>query len=228
MELKKVEEKVAGIELFGQKKPQDLLRSATELATTVANVINEKKLFVNISGKKFVCCEGWTTMGALLGIFPQVEKVVEERKDNSVKFIARVVVKTPDGRVISAAEAECSSKEQNWNGKEEFTLRSMAQTRATAKALRLPLSWIMVLGGYEPTPAEEMVEEPKVVKVQMDTGKKLITEQERRLLFYGLNEKHIPREVFKKYLKEEFGLESTKDITKDNLKKIWDWIESHD
>ena len=37
-----------------------------------------------------------------------------------------------------------------------FQLRSMAQTRAAAKALRNALAWVVVLAGYRPTPAEEM------------------------------------------------------------------------
>lgn len=39
-----------------------------------------------------------------------------------------------------------------------FQLSSMAQTRACAKALRNVLSWVAVLAGYRPTPAEEMDE----------------------------------------------------------------------
>jgi hypothetical protein len=37
-----------------------------------------------------------------------------------------------------------------------FQLRSMAQTRASAKALRSIFAWVVVLAGYKPTPAEEM------------------------------------------------------------------------
>lgn len=37
-----------------------------------------------------------------------------------------------------------------------FQLRSMAQTRACAKALRNCLSWVAVLGGFGETPAEEL------------------------------------------------------------------------
>jgi hypothetical protein len=37
-----------------------------------------------------------------------------------------------------------------------FQLRSMAQTRACAKALRSIFAWVVVLAGYKPTPAEEM------------------------------------------------------------------------
>lgn len=37
-----------------------------------------------------------------------------------------------------------------------FQLRSMAQTRASAKAFRHKLGWVVVLAGYSGTPAEEM------------------------------------------------------------------------
>lgn len=37
-----------------------------------------------------------------------------------------------------------------------YQLRSMAQTRACAKAFRNCLSWVVVLAGYRPTPAEEL------------------------------------------------------------------------
>ena len=39
-----------------------------------------------------------------------------------------------------------------------FQLSSMAQTRACAKALRNVLSWVAVLAGYRPTPAEEIAD----------------------------------------------------------------------
>lgn len=47
-----------------------------------------------------------------------------------------------------------------------FQLRSMAQTRACAKALRNVLAWVVVMAGYKPTVAEEMTgdEEPGEVR----------------------------------------------------------------
>lgn len=39
-----------------------------------------------------------------------------------------------------------------------FQLRSMAQTRACGKAFRQVLSWVVVLGGFKPNVAEEMIE----------------------------------------------------------------------
>jgi hypothetical protein len=40
-----------------------------------------------------------------------------------------------------------------------FQLRSMAQTRAGSKVARLNYSWVAVLGGHSPTPAEEVAEQ---------------------------------------------------------------------
>ena len=39
-----------------------------------------------------------------------------------------------------------------------FQLRSMAQTRACGKALSNLFKWVVVLAGYKPTPAEEMIQ----------------------------------------------------------------------
>ena len=69
---------------------------------------------------------------------------------------ARVEAHTLDGRVIGAAESECRWEEANWWDRDSHALRSMAQTRATAKALRMPLGFIVELAGFAATPAEEM------------------------------------------------------------------------
>jgi hypothetical protein len=45
-----------------------------------------------------------------------------------------------------------------------FQLRSMAQTRACAKALSNLFKWVVVLAGYKPTPAEEMTGQERGVQ----------------------------------------------------------------
>lgn len=60
-------------------------------------------------------------------------------------------------------------KERILVGKEKvplFQLASMAQTRANAKALRNVLSWVVVLAGYKPTPAEELNIEPQIKQIE--------------------------------------------------------------
>ena len=69
---------------------------------------------------------------------------------------ARVEARTLDGRTIGAAEACCTRDESRWKTQPDYAIRSMAQTRATSKALRGPLGFIVTLAGFQATPAEEM------------------------------------------------------------------------
>jgi hypothetical protein len=69
---------------------------------------------------------------------------------------ARVEARTRAGEIVGAAEAECLRSENTWANRDDYALRSMAQTRATSKALRQPLGFVMQLAGFNPTPAEEM------------------------------------------------------------------------
>lgn len=69
---------------------------------------------------------------------------------------ARVEAHTRTGDVVGAAEAECRWDEWAWRDRDSYALRSMAQTRATSKALRMPLGFIVELAGFSATPAEEI------------------------------------------------------------------------
>jgi hypothetical protein len=172
-------------EILPTKKPTETLKIAREIAKAVADVVEKRKLYTIIQGKKYVQCEGWTTMGAMLGLFPQIVEVKEERSDKGVKYIAVCEIRTSDGRLISRAESECASWEKNKEKQEEYAIRSMAETRAVSKAFRICLSWVMTLAGYEPTPAEEMplngqVIEQKVVSTPIpkpETTKKKTQEK---------------------------------------------------
>ena len=64
-----------------------------------------------------------------------------------------------DGNEVGRANAMCLMDENMWSGKPLYAVRSMAQTRACAKAFRLVFAWILVLAGYKPTPAEEITQE---------------------------------------------------------------------
>lgn len=134
-------------------RPKDVVGAATEIATELANVITQQKLFSNISGKKYVKVEGWTTLGAMLGVTP---REVENSADENGVYTAIVeLVRNSDGAIIGRASAECGESTM-WADRAAYARRSMAATRATGKAYRLAFSWIMALAGYEVTPAEEM------------------------------------------------------------------------
>ena len=139
--------------LFGQVAPVQVIEKATEVATALKNVIVKQGLVSNISGKEYPKCEAWTLLGTMLGVFP----VLAWCRKMDDGWEARVEARTKDGSVVGAAEAQCQRSERSWKDRDDFAIRSMAQTRATAKCLRMPLGFVMTLAGYEATPAEEMV-----------------------------------------------------------------------
>jgi hypothetical protein len=143
--------------LFGPDPERALARMA-ELATPLADVIEAKKLYATISGRRHITAEGWTTLGGMLGVVPVV--CWTRPNETGDGYVARVEARTLDGRVVGAAESECSRVESKWKNRDPYAIRSMAQTRAIGRALRAPLGQIVVLAGYEPAGAEEIPSEP--------------------------------------------------------------------
>ena len=141
--------------LFGASEPVQVIERATTVATALRAVIAKQGLISDIKGKQYPKCEAWTLLGTMLGVFP----VLCWSRPVDGGWEARVEARTRDGGIVGAAEAQCLRAERNWKDRDDFALRSMAQTRATAKCLRMPLGFVMTLAGYEPTPAEEMTHE---------------------------------------------------------------------
>ena len=152
---------LAPAELLGAS-PGARLEQAKQVSNLLAPVIKERNLTVNIQGNEYVLFEGWTLLGSMLGVFPSTESLTElftadQNDSRIIGFEAKVVAKTLGGQVVGTAIARCTRSERTWAGRDEFALSSMAQTRAGAKALRMPLGFVMQLAGYSPTPADEMV-----------------------------------------------------------------------
>lgn len=154
------------VTLFRTDDPVQVLERATQTADALKDVIEQRGLFTNISGKAHVRVEGWQTLGSMLGVTPVC--VWTRQLDNG--WEARVEARTLDGRTVGAAEAMCTRSERMWAKRDDYALRSMAQTRATSKALASPLRFVITLAGYEGTPAEEMTfaEEPSPALKEAD------------------------------------------------------------
>lgn len=146
-------------EAFFDLSPRDMMAKASEIATELKKVIQQQKLSNNIGGKEHVRVEGWTTLGAMLGILPR-EKTVTELSDGSYEASVELY-SLKSGQVVGGSSALCGVDEKRWRGAEKYARRSMATTRATGKAYRLGLGWIMTMAGYEVTPLEEMPYEEK-------------------------------------------------------------------
>lgn len=140
--------------------PGALVEQASAMATALAQVIDQQKLFTVIHGKRHVRVEGWTTLGTMLGVLPREVTVTEEW---GVYTATVELIRMSDGAVLSRASAECGDPDEVdregkpiWANRPRYARRSMALTRATGKACRLAFSWIMALAGYEACPSEEM------------------------------------------------------------------------
>lgn len=149
-------EDAAPITLFGTTDPVQVVDRASTIATALADVIKTRNLYKRIGQSDHVFVEGWTLLGSMLGVFAEVEwsRPLEENRG----WESRAVARTLAGRTVGAAESMCSRSESKWRSADDYAIRSMAQTRAVSKALRLPLGFIMELAGYSATPAEELTE----------------------------------------------------------------------
>jgi hypothetical protein len=142
------------ITLFGTNDPKVALARMTEHAKLLVDVVRDRKLSQRIGNQEHLLVEAWTTLGGMLGVHPIV--IWTRPNETGDGYVARVEAHTLDGRVVGAAEAECSRAEPTWAKRHPYALRSMAQTRATSRALRAPLGQIVVLAGYEAAGVEEM------------------------------------------------------------------------
>ena len=169
--------------LFGTSNPVEIIQKATEVADALKDVLKRQNMISQISGREHVKVEGWQTTGVMLGVSARVVhsgpvcdpvsgqpvevdyEVVEFNRKTQVErrfqvtgysWEARVEVVRADGMVIAAGEAMCSRNESTWSKRDDFSLRSMAQTRATSKALRGVLGFVVTMAGYEAAPSEEM------------------------------------------------------------------------
>lgn len=155
------EERPKAVTLFGSDTPTAVVAQAAAVADALRDVLRKQNLTVDIRGRSHVLVDGWALCGTLVGVFPvpvwtRPLTRTTDGKDEFLGWEARVEARTKAGEIVGAAEAECRFSESRWADADSYAVRSMAQTRATSKAMRLPLGFIISLAGYEGTPAEEM------------------------------------------------------------------------
>jgi hypothetical protein len=209
------------VTLFGTDNPAEVVSRAAVVATALADLVRKQNLIVRIGQSDHVRVEGWTLLGSMLGVFPVVEwtRPVKEGDEGAyIGWEARVEARTRGGEIVGAAEAECLRTERTWKGRDDYALRSMAQTRAVSKALRLPLGFVMQLAGFNPTPAEEMVGHPTVDMYDPDIPfgdappPSVISEKQRTRLWTLAQKAGFEDVALRAIVKEQTGQESTKKI----------------
>ncbi|MBC8377463.1 MAG: hypothetical protein H8E26_15605 [FCB group bacterium] len=142
------------ITLFNQD-PEKAYEEAQHLVNIMASRCKGPGYLVNIKGRVYPRIEWWASVSASLGLFPRTVFARNLDRELEIAYEAKVEV-CRNGQVISSGEAMCSSKEARWENAPEYAIKSMAITRASGKAYRIPLSFLAVMAGLEATPAEEV------------------------------------------------------------------------
>jgi hypothetical protein len=199
---------VDGRLVFGTSEPEQIIAKATAVSNRLVDIVEKGKLYSLIKTRegerKFVKAEGWTAMIAMLGIFPRADYCKRLEREDEIAYEAKVTLRHLSGIEVGAGDAICSSRERNWSGRDEYAIKSMAQTRAVGKACRLSFSWIMALAGYEVTPAEEMVSEdkPKITMPKAKASTPIMEEPEISFPGEEAPREYHESEVAPEYLKE--------------------------
>lgn len=215
--------------------PTHVLNEARKAARALTGVIEAKPKKVVFNGKTYLQFEDWQTLGRFYGVTSvcRETKYVEfgsgDEKVSGFEAIADALL-VSGNQVISSAEALCLNDEANWNRKPMFQLKSMAQTRACAKALRNVLAWVVVLAGYAPTPAEEMEPENGATNgIQAPRRKSeiqgTITLQQQKKLFDSAKAKGVTNEQVREIVGNH-GFEHSHEITAAAYGKIMAEIEA--
>ena len=258
--------KATGGEVQYYRDPVQVLQEATHAAKELKKIIDAKpdsKKF-KIRGEVFLEFPDWQTVASFYQhtVMVKQDKFVDYSK--AIGFEAEAVVLDPEGKEVSSAWAMCLNDEENWGKRpvyewqfdneakkrvkvkirEEqvplFQLRSMAQTRACAKALRNRFSWVVVLAGYSPTPAEEMTGGAGEQETTDATGKRhpdgtrLLSEGMRKKIHavlgeMGINDTTEEPTARKDYCSKVIGgekIESFEDLSFEEARKLIDGLES--
>jgi hypothetical protein len=144
--------------------PVAYVESATAIAEQLATIIERQHLYQEFPDRKggvrrHVTIEGWTLLAAMCRVYVDIEWTKYDVDTEGWSARARPHV-MGTGEAWGAVDAQCSPAESNWRGRDAYAIRSMAQTRAISKALRVsPIGGIVALAGFDATPAEEMTVE---------------------------------------------------------------------
>lgn len=167
-------------------KPKEVMKQAQEVANLLMEFVHAKKLSQKFGASEHILLPAWQFAGHFYGYTAKITRTEPYQDDitGAGGFKAWADAVRPDGSVVSSAEAICLDDEDNWSvrpkyeykdvpgmGREKvlvgsvrvpsFQLMSMAQTRAMSRVLSNVLRFVVVLAGYEGTPAEDMQAEGK-------------------------------------------------------------------
>jgi hypothetical protein len=177
---------------------------------------------MQLQGKRWVKAEGWQALAAACGYSPRID-VVEELANGDIRAMCSLI-RLSDGEVVASAEGYIGTDESTWKSRPRYAKRAMAQTRATSRACRSALAWIIPLldAGLETTPAEEvehlaLTAKPSTpVVVEADPKAELLAKLTKAITQVA-NKQGIPSKDIGEQLRKNYGVASAKDLSVDQL-----------
>jgi hypothetical protein len=150
---------IAQVPNLAAVSPEDfefLIAEAHKKAQILVRIVEnpDNPLFTTIQGNKHLHVEAWKTIARGYGYDIDI---ISSGPLEGGGFEARAEVRDGSGTIVGHGDAECGSRGDGmWMERPAYAQRSMAQTRAIARAGRNTLDWVVVLAGYTATPHEEM------------------------------------------------------------------------
>jgi hypothetical protein len=245
------------------RKPDALIAEASLCAKSLMAAVQKNEWAINLGGKKpHLMFEAWAFLGTMYRltarVVPGATRLIEI--GGVVGFEAEAeAFHIPTQLVVSTGNAMCLNDEENWGLRPKyewqgpegarkkvrigdvqvplFQLRSMAQTRAQAKALKGPLSWIVAMAGYAPTTAEEgdhetgqTMKRPQQRQQQQapaDEGPQKITGKQGSRIWAIAHSANKQKEEVLAILKH-FGFEKVEDVTVEKYDAICAEVQKGD
>ena len=114
--------------------PNERMKQMQETAAILAEPVRQRHT-VTIHGREHVRVEGWTMLGALLGVHPYL---VWTRPSSHAEQPTAGKPESKPAPSTAAPSAQRRSRmprhRSNWRNRDDYALRSMAQTRATVES----------------------------------------------------------------------------------------------
>ena len=219
--------------------PEDFdkeVQMAQAKAAVLKKIVDAQKLSVNVGGASHLKVEAWVTIGKAYGYTAWTE-VINYERDASGKLLwveARATVLDNDGVKRGGGSSICEVKEPGKQGMTAAQVGSMAQTRAESRAFKQLLSWVVILAGYNPTPAEEM----EGLKDSKDSTEyqaaapshtwqaMLVTENQLKRLWAIAKTEGVGRTAVLERLLSEYKLSDPGELNRKDYELLIAWIES--
>lgn len=200
--------------------PAEVVARGNNTAKACKAVILQNTM--QLQGKRWVKAEGWQALAAACGYSPRID-VVEELANGDIRAMCSLI-RLSDGEVVASAEGYIGTDEPTWKSRPRYAKRAMAQTRATSRACRSALAWIIPLldAGLETTPAEEvehlaLTAKPSTpVVVEADPKAELIAKLTKAITQVS-NKQGVPSKDIGEQLRKNYGVTSSKDLSIDQL-----------